>query len=200
MITILFYAAVILFALIVAYTDTTEERIPNKVTVPTAISGIIFHTIVWIWAYNQDPAVFTDHPVLQHIAQIGPGWSLAGFFFGFFLLLIPALIGGIGMGDVKYLAALGAWLGITGVFMAFALAMCYASVASIFIMLRQGVHKSVRQMRKAARQAKQEGTSPLDSRGRPKKRKTLPFGIPGALGVCTLLAWLAAYGNFFLDK
>ena len=50
---------------------------------------------------------------------IGPLWALAGFAVGFSLLIVPWLLGGGGMGDVKMLAALGTWLGPLLVLVAF---------------------------------------------------------------------------------
>jgi prepilin peptidase CpaA len=77
------------------------RRIPNWLTVPAAAMALLYHTLA------------------PH--GIGPLLALAGFAVGFSLLLLPWLLGGGGMGDVKMLAALGAWLGPLGILIAFGL-------------------------------------------------------------------------------
>jgi len=77
------------------------------VTVPAAVLGLAYHT-------------FVPH-------GMGPLMSLAGFAVGFGLLLLPWLLGGGGMGDVKLLAALGAWLGPMMMLVAFALSAVFAA-------------------------------------------------------------------------
>src|SRR5437764_10721173 len=94
-----FAALVAAFAALCAVVDYRSQRIPNWLTVPAAVLGLAYSTLA------------------PH--GIGLGWSLAGFFVGFSLLILPWLLGGGGMGDVKMLAALGAWLGPLGVLCTF---------------------------------------------------------------------------------
>jgi prepilin peptidase CpaA len=72
-------------------TDLRSRRIPNALTLGAAAVGIMFHLVTGGW-----------HGTLTSAG----GWFLgAVLFFPFFAL------GGMGGGDVKLLAALGAWLG-----------------------------------------------------------------------------------------
>ena len=83
----------LLLSLWIAWGDVRGQRIPNYLTLSSAIAGLGF----------------------QVGSQGLPG-LLAGFGgmgLGFFLLFLPYLKGGMGAGDVKALAALGAWLGPT---------------------------------------------------------------------------------------
>src|SRR3954467_2743703 len=90
-------APYILAALVASYTvaaaalDYRTRKIPNWLTVPSAIAALLFHTVTG--------------------GGTGFLWALAGFGVGFVLLILPWTLGGGGMGDVKLLAALGAWLG-----------------------------------------------------------------------------------------
>ncbi len=81
----------LLLALWIAWGDLKTHRIPNYLTFTAALAGLIYGLIFHGW--------------------IGLGEGLLGMFLGFGLLLAPYLMGGMGAGDVKALAALGAWLG-----------------------------------------------------------------------------------------
>ena len=75
----------------IAWGDLRTRRIPNYLTLGTAVAGL---------AYN-----FMGHGL--------PGLAdgILGMLLGFAFLILPYLWGGMGAGDVKALAALGAWLG-----------------------------------------------------------------------------------------
>src|SRR5689334_13282003 len=88
-----------LFTLAAAVTDLRQKRVPNYLTVPAALAGLAYHSFA--------PG---GHGVL---------FALAGFAIGFVLLLLPWILGGGGMGDVKLLAALGTWLGPIMILVAF---------------------------------------------------------------------------------
>lgn len=80
-----------LFLLLICTTDTLYAKIPNLFSLPMALCGFGLH----LW--------------LEGAAGL---WTaLLGLLVGFSLLLIPYLLGGMGAGDVKALAALGALLG-----------------------------------------------------------------------------------------
>lgn len=73
--------------------DLRRRRIPNWLTFGAAIAGLVYRT------YVDGAAGFTD---------AGAGWFVgAGMFF------LPFALGGLGAGDVKLVAALGAWFGVS---------------------------------------------------------------------------------------
>jgi prepilin peptidase CpaA len=72
-------------------TDIRSRRIPNLLTFGGALAGVLFH-------------VMTDS---THGLLI----STTGWVVGLIVYLLPFLLGGLGAGDVKLVAALGAWLG-----------------------------------------------------------------------------------------
>ena len=83
--------AVLAVALVAVVYDVRTRRIPNVWTLGTAMCALAF-------------AVVTGGPAAM--AQAAGGWAVGALlFFPFFAL------GGMGAGDVKLLAALGAWLG-----------------------------------------------------------------------------------------
>jgi len=71
--------------------DVTTRRIPNVLTFGAAIAAVVVHGYLEGWA------------------GIGP--SLAGWLVGAALFFPFFALGGMGAGDVKLLAAVGAWLG-----------------------------------------------------------------------------------------
>lgn len=72
-------------------TDIRSRRIPNWLVLPFLVAGIV----VSAWAH-----------VGQGLAQSLEGLGLGAAVFGVLFVL-----GGMGMGDVKLLAAIGAWVG-----------------------------------------------------------------------------------------
>jgi prepilin peptidase CpaA len=81
----------LLLAVWIAWGDVKTRRIPNYLTLGTALSGLVYNLIVHGW----------------------PGLlgAFLGLLVGFAFLILPYIWGGMGAGDVKALAALGAWLG-----------------------------------------------------------------------------------------
>lgn len=83
--------APLVLAGLMAVGDVRTRRIPNYLTGGTALAGLAYQ-------------------VSTHGLE-GLGYGLGGLFLGLGLLLLPYMWGGLGAGDVKALAALGAWLG-----------------------------------------------------------------------------------------
>ena len=73
------------------YFDSTQRKIPNKITMPAILIGIIWSTV--------------------NSGLDGFLFSVLGFLIGFAVFLIPYTFGGIGAGDVKLMAAIGALMG-----------------------------------------------------------------------------------------
>jgi prepilin peptidase CpaA len=84
-------SAVVAISLIACVTDLRTRRIPNLLTFGAALAGLVAHT-----ALDGAAGALTA----------GGGW-----FTGLIIFLPFFALGGMGGGDVKLLAALGAWLG-----------------------------------------------------------------------------------------
>ncbi len=98
-----------------AWGDIRTRRIPNYLTLGTAVAGLGFQLGFYGW------------------------WGLwsgfLGLALGFGLLILPYLLRGMGAGDVKALAALGAWLGPPRTF---ALFVCMGICGGVLILLVLG--------------------------------------------------------------
>ena len=107
----------ILVLVIAVLTDFRSSRIPNWLTVSAMSFALAGHA----WLDNLDGILFS-------LAGLGAGLGL------FFLIY---LAGGIGAGDVKLMAAIGAFVGVYGVLSCAWLAMVLGGVYAIAAMCYQ---------------------------------------------------------------
>ena len=89
----------LLLSLVIAGWDLRFRRIPNYLTFSGALGGLGFQL-----------GFHGFHGLLTGLAGLG---------LGLILLLVPYILGGMGGGDVKAAAALGAWLGLERAFVLF---------------------------------------------------------------------------------
>lgn len=90
---------------VAAFTDLWRFRVPNWLTLALLATGPIYHAVVGGWS--------------------GLAESALGLGFGFGVLFVFYLMGGVGAGDVKLMGGVGGWLGmplIVWVFVAASLA------------------------------------------------------------------------------
>ncbi|MGE0130936.1 MAG: prepilin peptidase [Blastocatellales bacterium] len=102
------------FVIAVSIFDIRERRIPNLLVFPAALIGLTLNLILRGWE--------------------GLGFGFKGLVTGFALLFIPYLVGGMKAGDVKFLAAIGAFTGATDVVRALlATLLCYPLLAAVAV-------------------------------------------------------------------
>jgi prepilin peptidase CpaA len=107
--------------IVAAVIDGIQLKVPNWLTFPFVISG---------WIYSVVHYVVMGEPWYE-----GFGYSLLGTAIGLGLLLIPYAIGGMGAGDVKLLAGVGAWLGWKVTFYGFAISTVVGAVMAVVMVL-----------------------------------------------------------------
>ena len=137
------YTVLILSLIVITFIDLEHMIIPNVITIPGIIIGLVYNLIITDW--NLFLRVL-NHMDLTNMLFIIPKIPAMNSFFGIIigggsLLLIAYLYKlirkneGMGMGDVKLLAMLGAFLGINGVFFIILVSSLVGSVVGITIIL-----------------------------------------------------------------
>jgi prepilin peptidase CpaA len=101
-----------------AVIDLRTRRVPNLLTMSMAAAGIAL--------------------AFAGIGRVGLAASLTGCVIGAVLMLPGHLLGGTGAGDVKLLAAAGAWLGPALTFKAFLAAVIAGGVIALIVATRRG--------------------------------------------------------------
>jgi len=92
-------ALLILALVYLAYIDLRTFRLPDAITIPLILSGLLFNGL------SQERLVFFQDSVIGAILGYVSLWLLN------FIYRQTKKQNGIGMGDAKLLGALGAWLG-----------------------------------------------------------------------------------------
>lgn len=164
-------AAVLVEAAII---DGRRLKVPNWLTYHLAFGGLVFAAWSGGWA--------------------GLGSGLAGLIVGLALLLPVYAIGGMGAGDVKLLAGVGAWFGPGVVLGAFLVSTIVGGLMALAMIWRSGrwrhhwgqfkriggdivlVHDPARLAAEAA--------------ARKPTMLLLPYGIPLAIGSIAYFAWI----------
>jgi prepilin peptidase CpaA len=156
-----------------AVIDGWKLKVPNWLTFPMVIGGWIYSTAAFGW--------------------VGLWWSFLGTAVGLGLLLPAYAIGGMGAGDVKLLAGVGAWVYGTVTFYAFCVSAVIGGAIAIAMVLyrrKWGQHQAqfmaivteimtIRDPNQLAALAAQ----------RKRSMMLLPYGIPIALGSIAYFVW-----------
>jgi prepilin peptidase CpaA len=152
--------------IVAAVIDGYQLKVPNWLTFSLIISGWVMSFVTAGWA--------------------GLGWSLAGTAVGLALLMPAYAIGGMGAGDVKLLAGVGAWVGSMITLYAFCVsAIVGGLIAIVMVLYRKAWNKhyyqfwtiwtevmTIRDPEQLSQIAAERKSSML----------LLPYGIPLAIG------------------
>ncbi|WP_075980695.1 A24 family peptidase [Bacillus massilinigeriensis] len=107
---------ILLIALVISFvTDLRKRKIYNIITFPSIILGFVFHT--WMNGFQ------------------GFLFSLFGCIVGLGLLMFPFILGAMGAGDVKLLAAIGALKGTFFVIQTFVVMAIFGGIIALLILL-----------------------------------------------------------------
>ena len=175
---VFFVCAVMVVA---ATIDGWKLKVPNWLTFPFIISGWIYHLAVGGLDALPD--------------------SLLGTAVGLGLLLMPYIIGGMGAGDVKLFAGVGAWMGFQFTLWAFFVSVIIGGIMAIGLVayhsIRQRDWGVVWQNWERLRATSSElvlirNPSRLAelAAGRKATALRLPYGIPLACGTIGYMFWL----------
>lgn len=104
--------------IVAAVIDGIALKVPNWLTFAMILSGWAYSGITGSW--------------------LGLGYSLLGTFVGLMLLFVLHLVGGMGGGDVKLLAGIGAWLHTVHVLNIFTATAILGGVMAVLMIARGG--------------------------------------------------------------
>jgi leader peptidase (prepilin peptidase)/N-methyltransferase len=121
----LFYAMLTYSLIVITFIDLGHMIIPNAITIPGAAAGLIYNALITDWEKSRDLlgafswslenffGVLNKVPFLDSIFGLITGGGI--LFLIAFLYIAVRKQEGMGMGDVKLLAMIGAFLGWKGV-------------------------------------------------------------------------------------
>jgi len=173
------YWTVAIFAVVAAWIDGTELRVPNKLTLPFVVAGWVFSMIAF---ELQGGDWYT-----------GLGYSLLGTAVGCLTLLPFYAIGGMGGGDVKMMMGIGAWVHTTIVFNSFCVGAIVGGVMAVVMAMQAGqwtkhynqffsIFNEIMTVRDPEKLAEIAGA-------RKPSMRLLPYGIPMAIGTLMYMGW-----------
>lgn len=157
---------VLIAVIIAAVTDVRWFTIHNALTLPLLASGLVYHAVV--------------------SNGLGLASSIGGALFGASIFAVFYLIGGMGAGDVKMMAGIGAWVGwplILSVLVATTLAGAVYGLVLIAAFGRSGNRSGERVIEAAVRR---------DDR----RRRLVPYGAMMMVGVVVTTARLWTSDGF----
>jgi prepilin peptidase CpaA len=179
---------VLIAALIAAATDIWKYRVHNALTLPLIATGLIYHTTTG--------------------GAIELANSLYGLFFGSSVLMLFYLVGGMGAGDVKLMAGIGAWLGMPATLHVFVIGSVTAGIYAAILML---VSSKIRETwldiqaawHRLTRPGKHWCADPelaAVMKGVARRRRIVPFAAMVAVGVLATCVWTWGTGDSSLAR
>ncbi|MEN8135423.1 MAG: prepilin peptidase [Thermodesulfobacteriota bacterium] len=165
---VIFFAS--LFFLVICTTDTLQARIPNPATFTLVLIGLGYQ--------------------IQAGGILGGAMALAGLLVGLALLLVPYLLGGMGAGDVKALAALGALLGPGDIFQVFLFSgLIGGAMALVHLALSKNLKNRLRSWLATAWLLITRQSLPGKEAVAEDTRIKYPYGAAIAFGFFAFLSW-----------
>lgn len=104
-------------AVAAVFFDLAQGRIPNGFTVSSAVAGLVFN-------------------MLTQGTMAGARTTVGGLALGLALTILPFALGGMGGGDVKLLACIGAWVGPLRIFSIFVYGSLIGAGACLYLLIR----------------------------------------------------------------
>ena len=161
-------------AVVAAVFDFRRFRVPNALTVPLCISGLAFHAI----------------------AGEGLMYGLSGVAVGLGVLLVFYVTGVMGAGDIKLLAAVGAWIGPTNTLYVFCVAGVLAGIYSLVVIIAQGRLRQIPailrvtfvQLLTLGRHIARSESVTVAAQRPDRRRYVMPFAVMIAVGVVAVAA------------
>ncbi len=165
-------------AAIAAVTDVWKFKVYNLLTFPLLAAGLLYH------------------------GMTGGAAGLAASFLGagaaFFVMIVLYVLGGMGAGDVKFLTALGAWLGLPLTLYVFLAGCIVGGVYSTVLIVWASSMKEVLlnmqilllKLSSLGRHLSSEDRVGEEMARSDRRRRLVPFSAMMAVGLVATLVWL----------
>jgi prepilin peptidase CpaA len=179
-------ALVLVAALIAAVTDVWKFKVYNLLTFPLLAGGLLYHAV--------------------HGGTVGLAGSFLGALIGFALMIFLYAMGGMGAGDVKFVTALGAWLGLP-LTLYVLMAGCIAAGAYSAVLLVVGaswretaLNLQILWLRLVClgRHLGSEDRVEVEVKRPDRRRRLIPFTAMIALGLVATVLWLRSHSSELL--
>ena len=160
--------------------DFSRQKIPNLITFPLMIYGLVFHTVT--------------------SGLSGFGFSFVGILTGIGIFIIPYILGGMGAGDAKLMGGAGALIGAKGAIISGVFSILIGLIYAIILLViysKYGITflKSSGTLIKTLFFTRQWIYIPPESE---EKRPTLCYALPIALGTLIYI-YLKATGSTLIQ-
>lgn len=169
--------------ILIARSDLLHYRISNRAVLLTLMMGLVWNASDALW--------------------MGAAMGIVGVLVGFLLLVPFYAMGGVTAGDVKWLAALGAWYGprgIVGVFIVSSILLgvfCLVSIAYRYIAMVRETPRAGLAME--SRGIRGLGSSTIGNKARiddvycsvDRRSVLIPYAVPVAIGVLMIESYRA---------
>ncbi len=183
---IVFLVCVGILTVISAVVDLKIKKIPNKLTLPMFVAGLVYQTVF--------------NGLGTGVGQAGLIDSAAAFAAGFGLLWVLWMIGGGGGGDVKLMGALSVWIGFKLTCFVLVLSTVFVILGTLGVMfgsvLTKGLFKTKETYLATGKQSKGEPPA-AESAVQRQARRVMGYAPPVALATWLLvLLKLRNFPNF----
>lgn len=162
-----------LFTAVAAFTDLRTRRIPNKLTLPAFLLGVVYQL-----AFHHEVPQLLD--------------AATGFAVGFGTLFILWLIGGGGGGDAKLMGAVSVWLGFQQTLAVLVLSTVFVCIGTfamiVYSTFKRGAVKT--KDKYVATTFGAPGSGKEESIAQRQKRRIMTYALPVALATWMVLAWV----------
>lgn len=157
--------------LLAAWIDWRQHKVPNWLTATIALAGLTAQCMFSGWA--------------------GLGTGLGGLALGFGLLIVPWAMHGMGAGDVKLMAAIGAWFGPVMTLISFAVGAVLGGVIAVVMILLAGkTHFAIANLQTISYKMMHKDVFFSDfasAKGFGQTSQLLPYGVPLTIGSLAIL-------------
>jgi prepilin peptidase CpaA len=181
-------AMILMAALIAGVTDIWKFKVYNLLTFPLVLSGLLYH------------AIDGGAPALAG--------SFLGALVGFALMIALYAMGGLGAGDVKFVTAIGAWLGLP-LTLYVVMAGCIAAgvYALVLLVSAPSLKETLLNIQLLwirlvclGRHITSEDRVEAEVKRSDRRRRLIPFSAMMGIGLVVTLVWLQSQSGELIQK